>query len=58
MTIIENDSSPATNHPRVVKVSLADVIAARTRVEADKILGRITPAVIVRVAQVPTGSIA
>ena len=38
------------------KESLADVIAARILIEADKIFGRVTPAVIVRVVQVPTGS--
>lgn len=37
---------------RVVKVSRADVVAAQTRVKADRLLGRKTPEVITRVAAV------
>ncbi len=37
---------------RVVKVSRADVVAAQTRVKADRLLGRKTPEVIARVAAV------
>ncbi|GGM12194.1 hypothetical protein GCM10011594_35060 [Nakamurella endophytica] len=39
-----------TTGKRVVKVSRADVVAAQTRVQADRLLGRKTPEVIARVA--------